>query len=146
MSYGSSSKVNFFFDEVAPTIRDRKFLKQFIIYIFRTEKRKIQSINYVFSSDRAVHKINKEYLNHDTLTDVITFELSKKGQTIIGEVYISVDRVRENAVIHRSSFKKELHRVIFHGTLHLCGFRDKTIFEVKKMRAKENYYLKRYFG
>lgn len=146
MSSGLVSRVNFFFDGVAPAIRNRRSLKQFIIAIFRSEKRKLESITYVLSTDKTVHKINKEYLNHDELTDIITFNLSEKGKPIIGEIYISVNRVKENAIQHGTSFTNELHRVIFHGVLHLCGFGDKTVSEIRKMRKKENYYLTKYFS
>lgn len=146
MSSYSVTIVNFFFEGVAPIIRDRKKLKQFIISIFEIEKRKLGAMNYIFSTDTVVHSINKKYLNHDILTDIVTFELSEKGESIVGEVYISVERVRENAFEHGVSFANELHRVMFHGVLHLCGFRDKTPFEIKKMREKENFYLKKYFG
>jgi metalloprotein, YbeY/UPF0054 family len=145
MSSVLNSKVNFFFDEVAPALRNRRILKKFIISIFRSEGNDLESINYVFSSDESVLKINKEYLNHDELTDIITFRLSENGKPIIAEVYISIDRVRENAITHGASFVFELHRVIFHGALHLCGFTDKTALAVKKMRRKEEYYLASYF-
>ena len=145
MSSDLSSKVNFFFDEVAPTLRNRKALKQFIISIFRNEGKALGSINYIFSNDKSVYKINKEYLNHDELTDIITFRLSEKGRPIIAEVYISTDRVRENAISHGATFASELHRVIFHGILHLCGFTDKTTSGKRKMRKKENEYLTKYF-
>ena len=144
MSSDLSSKVHFFFERVAPTIRDRRKLKRFIVSIFEGEKRKLDSINYIFSTDTIVYKINKKHLNHDVLTDIITFELSEKGAPINGEIYISVDRVRENAIGQRVSFASELHRVMFHGVLHLCGFRDKTPSEIKKMREKEDYYLTKY--
>lgn len=145
MSHDLASKVNFFFEGVAPIIRDRKKLKQFIISIFEGEKRKLGSINYIFSTDTVVQKINKKYLNHNVLTDIVTFDLSEKGESIIGEIYISVDRVKENAIMHEASFANELHRVMFHGVLHLCGFGDKTLSEIKKMREKESYYLTKYF-
>jgi|SRR5687767_954303 len=146
MSSHLGSKVYFFFEGVAPPIRSRKKLKQFIISMFKDERRKLGSVNYVFSTDTVVHKINRRYLNHDVLTDVITFDLSENGAPVVGEIYISIDRVKENAIKHGVSFTNELHRVIFHGVLHLCGFGDKTIPEIKKMRGKENHYLTRYFG
>ena len=140
-----SSKVNFFFDATTPTIRNRRGLKTFIIGIFKGEGTKLELINYVFANDKSVQKINRRYLNHRALTDIITFELSKRNEPIIGEVYISIDRVRENALLYRTSFMHELHRVVFHGALHLCGFRDKTISESRQMRKKEEYYLAKYF-
>ncbi len=145
MSSDSRPKANFFFDAATINIRDRTKLKRFIVSIFRQENRKLASINYVFSNDRAVRRINKEYLNHDSFTDIITFEFSERNEPIIGEVYISVDRVRKNAITYGTSFGNELHRVIFHGALHLCGFEDKTTTEKTEMRKKEGYYLTKYF-
>ena len=145
MSSDLNSKVNFFFDGASPTIQDRIGLKRFIIYIFRREKKRLELVNYIFSTDKAVQLINKRYLNHKTLTDIITFELSEKNEPIVGEVYISVQRISENAVQYGTTFKTELHRVIFHGALHLCGFRDKTVSEISEMRSKEAYYLRKYF-
>ena len=145
MSSDLRSKVNFFFDESSPTIRDRQQLKRFIISIFRRERKMLEMVNFIFSNDEAVQRINKRYLKHEALTDIITFELSKSGESIVGEVYISVDRVRENASKYGETFKNELHRVVFHGALHLCGFRDKTISDIREMRRKEAYYLKDYF-
>ena len=140
-----SSKVNFFFDGVEPTLRNRKTLKEFIVSIFRAEGKVLESINYIFSSDETVHKINKRYLKHDELTDILTFELSEKRTPIVAEVYISIDRVRENALNHGATKSMELHRVIFHGVLHLCGLTDKTASGKRKMRERENYYLSKYF-
>lgn len=145
MSSDLNPKVNFFFDTASPNIRDRMDLKKFIISIFRSERKKLELLNYVFSTDRAVQMINKKYLNHKAFTDIITFQLSEENRPIIGEVYISVDRVRENAREYGTSFKNELHRVIFHGALHLCGFKDKTRSQIEEMRKKEGYYLTTYF-
>lgn len=145
MSSVLKSRVNFFFDGVSLNIRDRKELKRFIISIFKSERKKLGSLNYVFSNDKSVQLINKEYLNHKALTDIITFELSEKDTPIIGEIYISIDRVKENSRHYGTSFSNELHRVIFHGALHLCGFSDKTESEVTEMRKKEGYYLRKYF-
>lgn len=103
-------------------------------------------LSYVFCTDEYLLTINRDFLQHDYYTDIITFELSEPGQPVMGEIYISIDRVRDNAKIHQESFQRELHRVIFHGALHLCGYRDKTKKEQEEMRRKENEYLKRYFG
>ena len=85
--------------------------------------------------------INNKFLGHDTYTDIITFPLNEVGEAISGEIYISVDRVRENAANEGCTIKKELHRVLFHGVLHLCGYKDKTKKDKKTMTAKENFYL-----
>jgi rRNA maturation RNase YbeY len=145
MQFRLSSKVNFFFDGVTLNLKNRKRLKRFIGYIFEKEKCSLKSINYIFSTDKALHKINKKYLNHNTLTDIITFCLSDKNQPVESDVYISVERVIENAVHLRTSFREELHRVMFHGALHLCGFTDKTKSQKAIMTLKEDFYLSKYF-
>src|SRR6202000_2206007 len=91
--------------------------------------------------DDYLREINRQYLDHDYYTDIITFDLSEKGQSINAEIYISVDRVRENARKFGSSLRQELHRVIFHGALHLCGYKDKTSAQEKEIRKMEEKYL-----
>lgn len=137
--------VCFYFNKQSFTLQNRRSLKKFISTIFVMEGVGLEEIRYVFSSDRELLKINKEFLGHVFLTDIITFDLSesKKGKT--AEVYISIDRIRENSKLFRVSFKHEIHRVIFHGVLHICGYRDKTKTDKAKMTEKENNYLKDYF-
>jgi probable rRNA maturation factor len=106
------------------------------------EKKPFNSIDYIFCSDDYLLGINKTYLGHDDLTDVITFDLSNPKEAIISEVYISVERVKENALLFKTTFVSELHRVMLHGALHLCGFKDKTSKQKKEIREKEDYYLK----
>lgn len=101
-------------------------------------------MNYIFCSDNDLLKINKAYLNHNYFTDIITFNLSDNKEIIQGEAYISIDRVMANAKRMKISFKNELLRVIFHGSLHLCGYNDKTNIEAGTMREKEDYYLSIY--
>ena len=105
----------------------------------------MQSINYIFCSDDYLLELNKQYLNHNTLTDIITFELNAPGEPILSDIFISIDRVKENAKTLEIPFKQELHRVIFHGALHLCGYKDKKKEEQKLMRRKEDEYLNHYF-
>ncbi len=140
----SQSKVCFFFEHTGFTLQNRKQLKQFIEILFKKEKRKLEGINYVFVSDKRLLDINRQFLNHDYFTDIITFEMGDNSTTV-GEIYISIDRVRDNAKQLNTSFKSELHRVVFHGALHLCGYGDKTISEQKKMRQKEDSYINQYF-
>lgn len=142
----SSSKVSFFSEGVKPRIRNKKALKSFIMQIFKGEKKNLKSINYIFCSDEALRKINKNYLNHDNFTDIITFSLSEPGEPIVSDAYISIDRVKENANSIGITYKSELHRVLFHGALHLCGYSDKKWSDKKKMREKEDFYLLKYFG
>ncbi|MCL6293447.1 rRNA maturation RNase YbeY [Jejuia spongiicola] len=98
-------------------------------------------INYVFCNDDYLHNINVEFLNHDTLTDIISFDYSV-GKIIQGDIFISIERVKDNAADFKVSFQEELHRVIIHGILHYCGYKDKTNEDAKLMRQKENHYLK----
>jgi rRNA maturation RNase YbeY len=140
----SQSKVYFFFDTVKATLDNRKELKHFIEQIFRKERKKLLSLNYVFCSDKKLLQVNRDYLRHDYYTDIITFDLSSAPGSIIGEIYISVDRVRDNAGQFGVSFRSELHRVIFHGALHLCGYADKNKTQVQEMRRLEDKYLHLY--
>lgn len=140
-------KVNFFLSEPGPlTLKNRNKLKRFIISIFNHEKRILELISFVFTNDKRVLEINKEYLQHNFLTDIITFDLSEKNRPIVADVYISIDRVKENAILHSTTFKEEIHRVIFHGVLHLCGYNDKTLLQTATMRKKEDSYLTKYFN
>jgi len=100
-------------------------------------------INYIFCSDDYLHKINVEFLNHDTLTDIISFDYSV-GKKLHGDIYISIDRVKENATEFNVSFANELARVLAHGVLHYCGYKDKSDAEAKTMRSKEDYYLSKF--
>jgi len=140
----STPTIRFHFLAEVP-IRDRSRLKSFLPSIFKKEKRQLAELQYIFCSDDYLLSINKQYLDHDYYTDIITFDLSEPGQPINAEIYISVDRVRDNARSFGTSLKKELHRVIFHGALHLCGYRDKNQQEEKLMRKMEDEYLALYF-
>jgi probable rRNA maturation factor len=121
---------------------DRSRLKQFILLLFKKEGTSLDTLHYVFCSDEYLLEINRQFLNHNYYTDIITFPLSASGEPVMADIYISVDRVRENAQLFHTSFKRELHRVIFHGALHLCGYKDKTGPQSKLMREKEEVYLK----
>ena len=138
------ASVHFYFKKINFRLGERRKLKRFIDSLINKEKKKLSSINYVFCNDQALLKINRTYLNHDFYTDIISFDLSDSPKNILGEIYISIDRVRENAEIFKNSFKDELHRVIFHGILHLCGYNDKTNREAEIMQKKENLYLNLY--
>lgn len=138
-----ASKVYFFYEKSGFRLDNRQTLKSFIEGVFKKEKKKLSSINYIFCTDKRLLEINRSYLKHDYLTDIITFDLSENTETI-AEVYISVDRVKENARNNKISFKNELHRVIFHGALHLCGYKDKKRVDIAMMRQKEDQYLSLY--
>ena len=108
--------------------------------IAKKEGKHIGVLNYIFCDDEYLHKINVEFLDHDTYTDIITFDYCV-GNELISDIYVSVERVRENAQKFSDSFEEELHRVLIHGLLHLCGYQDKGEEEVANIRKKENYYL-----
>jgi rRNA maturation RNase YbeY len=127
------------------TLINRTRLKDFLRKMIAREGKKLVTIDFIFCSDKYLQRINKEYLDHDDLTDIITFELSESGAALTSEIYISVERVKENAAIFKSSMQKELHRVMFHGVLHLCGYGDKTAKEKMVMKGKEDQYLQKYF-
>jgi probable rRNA maturation factor len=141
----SQSKVCFFFETKRFSLENRNGLKTQIESLFKKEGKKLESLNYIFCSDKRLLEINRQYLQHDFYTDIITFDLSA-GPATLGEIYISIDRVRDNARTLGVSFKAEIHRVIFHGALHLCGYGDKKKEEVVVMRKKEDYWLSRYLS
>lgn len=107
-----------------------------------SEQHRLGDLQYVFCNDAYLLKLNQEFLNHDTLTDIISFDYCV-GKIIHGEIFISVDRVKENAKTYQVSFNEELHRVIIHGVLHYCGYQDKSPNDSQVMTEKENYYLKK---
>ncbi|WP_431157068.1 rRNA maturation RNase YbeY [Winogradskyella poriferorum] len=122
---------------------DEDKLTNWILDAIKKEGYKIGDINYIFCTDEYLHKLNVEFLNHDTLTDIISFDYTV-GKIIQGDIYISIDRVRDNAIDYGVAFKDELLRVMIHGVLHFCGYKDKTPDESKVMRAKEEYYMASY--
>jgi probable rRNA maturation factor len=126
-------------------LKNRELLKKFILSIFRKEHRSVEFISIIFCDDKFLLSLNQQFLKHDYYTDILSFPLSGRGKSLVAEIYISIDRVKDNARNLESSFTEELHRVIFHGLLHFCGYKDKTNAEIKKMRSAEDYYLTSYF-
>ncbi len=122
-------------------LSNKTSLKSFLAHLFKKEQKNLSALTYVFTTDKTLLDINLRYLRHDTLTDIITFNLSESTEEIIGEVYISVERVKDNAPVYKTSFRNELLRVIFHGALHLCGYKDKKKSEITIIRQKEDHYL-----
>lgn len=135
------NEINFFNEDVSLTIESEDDIRSWLLEIIRSYKYSLETLNYIFCSDGHLLGINIEYLNHDTYTDIITFDNSEVKTTIEGDVFISLERVRENAEIFKSSIDDELHRVMVHGLLHLLGHGDKTDEEKVKMRNKENECL-----
>ena len=126
------------------SLRFRTKLKAFINKQCLKEGVHIETLQYVFCSDTCVLDINKRYLNHNFYTDIISFDLSEQKGQLIGDVYISVDRVKENAKIEGQHYTHELLRVIFHGALHFCGYKDKKPVDARLMRTMEDKWLKAY--
>ncbi|MFM9911131.1 MAG: rRNA maturation RNase YbeY [Chitinophagaceae bacterium] len=139
-----NQSVRFYFNDVHITLKEKTRLKKFLLLLFKSEGCFVKNINVVFCTDSYLLDINTAFLKHDYFTDIVTFSYSNQKKFIDGELYISAERIRENSQMHKTSLKEELHRVIFHGCLHLCGYRDKTSQEIKKMRERENYYLRLY--
>ena len=129
-----------FYSETDFNIEDTKALSHWISKIILHENHELGDLTYVFCDDAYLHKLNVQFLNHDTLTDIISFDNSL-GKQIHGEIYISVERVKENAATYQVAFLEELHRVIIHGVLHFCGYKDKTKKQQETMSRKENEAL-----
>jgi rRNA maturation RNase YbeY len=121
-------------------LNNKKKISAWLEKVINAEGYKMGDINYVFCDDNYLHDLNVRFLNHDTLTDIISFDYTV-GKELHGDMFISIDRVRENADFYKRRFEEELHRVMVHGILHYCGFMDKTSSEVKEMRSKEENYL-----
>jgi len=139
--------VRIFHPGVKLPIRVKARLTQFIPELFDRERKPLRDLSIIFCTDDQLLSLNREFLGHEDYTDILTFDLSvppRQGMT--GELYISVERVRENAAKFKESFDNELYRVIFHGMLHLCGYKDKTRKEKLLIRHKENEYVEMFFG
>ena len=135
---------NFFSENKNFKISKKKEIRALLKKICKKENKKISFINCVFCSDNRLLEINKKYLNHVSLTDVVTFDFTLNKKNLEGDIYISVDRVKENATKYKEPFKTELLRIIIHGLLHLIGFSDKTKEDKNIMTLKENEYLSLY--
>lgn len=133
--------VNFFEEDIRFKLKDKTKVKTWVKATIEAEGYKLQELNYIFCSDEYLLDINRQYLDHDTYTDIITFDNSEKEKVITGDIFISIDRIRENAKKFNSGELNELHRVIIHGALHLLGYKDKTAESKKLMTSKEDQYL-----
>ncbi|MCE3277823.1 MAG: rRNA maturation RNase YbeY [Bacteroidetes bacterium] len=137
--------ISFHTEDIKFTLKNKTILKKWITSIIEKKKRKAGELNFIFCTDEHLLGINKQYLNHDTYTDIITFDYSKEDQKqpVSGDIFISVERVEENAKKFSKSFEHELHRIIIHGTLHLLGYKDKTKSAKEEMTKEEDACLKR---
>jgi len=129
-----------FFSETDFNLQQEAQISKWIFKIITSEGFEEGEISFIFCNDEYLHKLNVEFLNHDTLTDIISFE-SSLGKQVNGDIYISVERVTENANTFKTTFINELHRVIIHGILHFCGYKDKSEKNSKIMRSKEDEAL-----
>jgi rRNA maturation RNase YbeY len=136
--------ISFNYADKKVSLTYRNLLKSFITKQVRKEGLSISQLQYVFCSDKYLLDINRQFLNHDYYTDIISFDLSETKGELIAEVYISIDRVRDNAFKLKTTIKEELLRVIFHGALHFCGYKDKKPIDVDLMRSMENKWINAY--
>lgn len=137
----ATGHIDFFFEEVIIPGFSRKKAREWIMNTIKEEGGCLGDITFVFCNDDYLLRLNLEYLEHDTLTDIITFDYCEDKGNISGDIFISIERVRENASGLNLSFAEELNRVMIHGVLHLLGYKDKRTDDEMLMRQKENYYL-----
>lgn len=135
------AKINFFPENIKFDLKQKSKIKKWIAQVADKEKHIIENLNYIFCSDAYLLEINQTYLKHDTFTDIITFDNSEFENEIIGDIYISVERVKENSQKLQLQFEQELYRVMIHGLLHLCGYKDKKPDEKQKMTEMEDKSL-----
>lgn len=135
--------IHFFTEEISYSLKKKTLLKTWIKSVIEAEGYQLQELNFILCSDEYLLRINQDYLNHDTYTDVITFDNSEELKMILGDIFISIDRVKDNAKQNKVTTHDELCRIIIHGTLHLLGYRDKTKKAKLEMTAKEDFYLNR---
>lgn len=133
--------IHFSNNEIDFKLKDKTRLKQWIKAVIEKEKLRLGELSYVFCDDESLLKINQQFLDHNTYTDIITFDY-REGKLVNGEIYISVDRVADNAKKFDTTFENELHRVIIHGVLHICGYKDKGKEAAALMRKKEDGALR----
>ena len=136
--------ISFHSHDIDPRLKDRLLLKAALASVFASEKVEFKSVNYIFCKDEYLLGLNHKYLDHDTLTDILTFTYSNPTLPIVSEIYISVERVEHNARSLNVSYESEVRRVMIHGILHLCGYEDGTPAQKVTMRAKEDLYLRRF--
>jgi probable rRNA maturation factor len=143
--FNMQQQVLFNYADIQPPKFPKTRLKDFIASLFVQENRRLQHLQYVFCSDEFLLGINRQFLNHDYYTDIITFDLLNDNTLPTeGEIYISIERVKDNAKTHNVRFNEELLRVVFHGALHLCGYLDKSEADILLMREKENHYISQF--
>ena len=132
--------ISYFFEDTVFTFKNRRLNNQWLRLVAESEIRRIGNLNIIFCSDNYILDVNQRFLQHDYFTDIITFDYCE-GDKLSGDLFISVDSVRENSLEYGCSFEEELDRVMVHGVLHLIGYDDHTEDDIRTMRSKENYYI-----
>jgi rRNA maturation RNase YbeY len=140
-----NNEIRFFLEDCKYRILDKQLIKNWLSETIILENKILGYINIIICTDNYLYELNQKYLAHDTLTDIITFDLSESN-ILLGEIYISIDRIKENARMFNVAVKDELHRVMVHGVLHLCGYKDKTKKDKEQMTIKEDFYLSKRTG
>jgi rRNA maturation RNase YbeY len=133
--------IQFFEEDIAYKLKNKTGVRQWVTDTIIAEGYKLKELTYIFCSDAYLLQINLQYLDHDTYTDIVTFDNSANEGVVVGDIFISIDRIRENALKFNVTEITELHRVIIHGVLHLLGYTDKSVSAKKKMTQKEDFYL-----
>jgi len=135
-----NNEINFYLEDSNYRILNKRLIKKWLSEAIILENKTLGYINIIICSDNYLYELNQKYLSHDTFTDIITFDFTE-GENLIGDIFISIDRIRENAKIFNVAVNNELHRVIIHGVLHLCGYKDKSKKDKSQMTIKEDFYL-----
>jgi probable rRNA maturation factor len=133
--------ITFHEEDISYKLKNKTAVRKWITDTIVAEGYKLSELTYIFCTDEYLLQINRQYLDHDTYTDIITFDNSEEDGVIVGDIFISIDRIRENAGKFNVTEAHELHRVLIHGALHLLGYKDKTPGDKKKMTLKEDFYL-----
>ncbi|WP_454804581.1 rRNA maturation RNase YbeY [Mucilaginibacter phyllosphaerae] len=133
--------ITFHEEDISYKLKNKTAVRKWITDTIVAEGYKLSELTYIFCTDEYLLQINQQYLDHDTYTDIITFDNSEEDGIIAGDIFISIERVKENAAKFGVETEHELHRVIIHGTLHLLGYLDKSATDKKKMTQKEDFYL-----
>lgn len=136
-----TTRISFYFENIKTIPFPRKQTREWIVFIIQNEKATLDCLNFILCDDSTLLTYNIKYLSHHTLTDIITFDYSEIDGGITGDIFISLERVRENASKFKVDFRREFYRVIFHGVLHLVGYDDKDSISKKRMREREDFYL-----
>ncbi|MDP1621811.1 MAG: rRNA maturation RNase YbeY [Bacteroidales bacterium] len=138
-----SGGIQFFTENINYLLRGKRKIREWILSTIEAEGEYCGHLNFIFCDDDFLLELNCKYLQHNTLTDILTFPFDGEGKSLNGDIYISLPRIRENAGIYEQKIENELHRVMLHGILHLIGYNDTSEQEKREMRAKEDYYLER---